>query len=57
MKTNTKAKSGHQLLIEKYRNLFLGPENINDYSKRDLKVAERKFLKYAIRNGEFQKIA
>jgi hypothetical protein len=39
-------------LIERHRQLFRIPENLNFYSKEDLLVAERKFLKFVLLNGE-----
>ena len=40
--------SGIKLLLRKYRNIFQIPENLNHYSDADYKIAERKFLKYAL---------
>ena len=40
--------SGIKLLLQKYRNIFQIPENLNHYSEADYKIAERKFLKYAL---------
>jgi hypothetical protein len=48
MCNEVKEDDGIQLLIEKYREMFRIPENLNHYSKTDLKIAERKFLKYAL---------
>ena len=39
---------GLKSLIEKYRRLFRTPENLNHYSTKDLKEAERKFLKFSL---------
>ena len=40
--------SGIKLLLQKYRNIFQIPENLDHYSDEDYKIAERKFLKYAL---------
>jgi hypothetical protein len=31
--------------------MFQIPENLNHYSKKDYKIAERKFLKYTLKRG------
>jgi hypothetical protein len=48
MAKGSRCKSGIQLLLEKYRELFRTPENLDHYSYTDLRRAERKFLKYAL---------
>lgn len=48
MKKRLNIHAGTQLLIKRYREIFRIPENLNHYSKADYKVAERKFLKYAL---------
>ena len=48
MKKELNVNTGIQLLLKKYRQIFRIPENLNHYSKEDLKVAERKFLKYSL---------
>ncbi len=48
-----RCNSGIEKLAEKYRNIFRIPENINHYSEKDFQVAERKFLKFALLNGNF----
>ena len=40
--------SGIKLLVEKYRKAFRVAENLNYYSKENYKIAERKFLKFAL---------
>ena len=47
-------KSGIQLLLEKYRELFRTPENLNHYLDIDFRRAERKFLKYALQRRRFE---
>jgi len=37
-----------KLLIEHYRNEFRTSENLNHYSPEDLKIAERRFLKFKL---------
>jgi hypothetical protein len=37
-----------KLLIEYYRNEFRTSENLNHYSPEDLKIAERRFLKFRL---------
>jgi hypothetical protein len=48
MAKGSENKSGIQLLLKKYRELFRTPENLNHYLDTDLRRAERKFLKYAL---------
>jgi hypothetical protein len=48
MKERSIDDSGIKLLLQKYRNIFQISENFNHYSKADYKIAERKFLKYAL---------
>ncbi len=55
MQTQPTPKTGIKLLIEKYRDQFRIPENINYYSEKDLKIAERKYLKFILRQGDGNK--
>jgi hypothetical protein len=48
MVKGSRCKSGIQLLLEKYRELFRTPENLDHYLDTDFRRAERKFLKYAL---------
>ena len=48
MKERSIDDSGIKLLLQKYRNIFQISENFKHYSKADYKIAERKFLKYAL---------
>ena len=48
MKEKSTNVSGIKRLLRKYRNIFQIPENLNHYSDEDYKIAERKFLKYAL---------
>ena len=52
MKKGLKQNIGIQLLLRRYRDKFRVPENFNHYSKADFREAEKKFLKYAIRQGK-----
>ena len=45
-------RSGIQLLIKKYKRIFRRPENLNHYSKEDLRIAERKFLRWVLSGRE-----
>ena len=35
-------------MVEKYKNMFRIPENVNYYTVEDYRLAERKFLKYLL---------
>jgi hypothetical protein len=48
MKKDSSTNRGIKSLIRLYKNIFRIPENLNHYSKRDYRKAERKFLKYAL---------
>ena len=43
-----KVNLGIKALIEMYKKMFRIPENLNHYSKKDFRKAERKFLKHAL---------
>lgn len=43
--------SNIELLVKKYRAMFQIPENRNHYSETDYKVAERRFVKFAMEEG------
>jgi hypothetical protein len=45
---------GLKLLVEKHRKEFQIPENLNFYSEKKYKIAERKYLKYALGMGGFK---
>jgi hypothetical protein len=49
---DSKQNAGIKSLVKKYRAMFEIPENLNHYSKADYKLAEKKFLKYAILEGK-----
>jgi hypothetical protein len=44
--------TGIKLMIQKYRRAFRVRENLDFYSEEDFIVAERKFLKYTLLQGE-----
>jgi len=44
--------SGIELVLEKYRRQFRIAENLNYYSEAHYKIAERKFIKFALSFGE-----
>jgi hypothetical protein len=46
-----KKGSGVKLLREMYRKKFRIPENMNYYSKEDLKKAEKKYVKLCLISG------
>jgi hypothetical protein len=54
MGTNLRANRGIQALIKIYKNIFRVPENLNHYSEKDYRVAERKFLKQALEQREIE---
>lgn len=41
-------RSGLKELLKRYRTIFRIPENVNHYSDKDYRLAERKFLKYLL---------
>ena len=51
MKINSIENAGIRLLLKKYKELFRIPENLNYYSEKDYRIAEKKFIKYALRAG------
>lgn len=42
---------GIELLVERYKQRFRVPENLNHYSEEDFQEAEKKFVKYCIIYG------
>jgi hypothetical protein len=48
MKKDSRTNRGIKSLIRLYKNIFRIPENLNHYSKRDYRKAEREFLKYSL---------
>ena len=50
---NRSEKSGKKQLIKKYRKKFRIRENLDHYSKEDLRAAEKKFLKMCLTKGQW----
>jgi len=48
MKQDSRRNAGNQLLLDRYREVFRIPENLNYYSKTDYEIDEKKFLRYAL---------
>jgi hypothetical protein len=48
MKQKSVDDSGVKLLLQKYRSIFKISENLNHYSEADYKIAERRFIKFAL---------
>ena len=48
MRKDIRKNRGIKSLIRFYKNIFRIPENLNHYSRRDYRKAERKFLKFAL---------
>jgi hypothetical protein len=43
--------TGAKRLVNKFKNNFRIPENINHYSKEDYQQAEKKYLKFCLTTG------
>ena len=52
MKKHSPKNLGIQLLLKKYKKIFRIPENLNYYTEEDYRIAEKKFIKYALRTGK-----
>ena len=52
MKKHSIKDIGIQLLLKKYKKIFRIPENLNYYSEEDYRIAEKRFIKYALREGK-----
>ena len=48
MDSCSESRSGLKVMVEKYKNMFRIPENVNYYTEEDYRLAERKFLKYLL---------
>jgi hypothetical protein len=44
--------AGLKMLIKKYQKIFRIPENLNFYSEKDYRIAEKKFIKFALLKGK-----
>ena len=42
---------GTPRIVKRYRAIFRMPENTRHYSEADFKLAERRFIKYALSTG------
>jgi hypothetical protein len=51
---NLRANKGIKSLIEIYKALFRIPENLNHYSEKEYRAAERKFLKYSLEQRKIE---
>ena len=56
MKKHSIKNIGIQLLLKKYKNMFRIAENVNYYSEKDYRAAEKKFIKYALREGKVDRL-
>jgi len=50
--TNHSNSSGKKRLIRQYRKKFRIKENLNHYSEKDFRVAEKKYLKLCLTRGQ-----
>ena len=48
MRKHQGGNTGIKKLVERYREIFRVPENLNHYSRDDYRIAERKFLKFVL---------
>jgi hypothetical protein len=48
MRKDSRTNRGIKSLIRLYKKIFRIPENLNHYSKKDYRKAERRFLKHAL---------
>jgi len=51
MQKETAKNSGLKMLLAKYQQIFRIPENLNHYSEEDYQIAEKKFIKFALYEG------
>jgi len=54
MKSNFRENAGLNQLYHSYRKAFRIPENLNYYSAEDFRIAERKFIKHGLMNGNIE---
>jgi hypothetical protein len=57
MNKQPRKNPGVILLISRYRKMFRVPENLNYYSTEDFDLAERKFIKMAVKTGRYQSVS
>jgi hypothetical protein len=48
MANSSDTNQGIRLLIQKFRNEFRRPENVDYYTENDFKEAEKKFVKFCL---------
>jgi hypothetical protein len=51
MAVNAEDVPGIKHLVEKYRQDFRIPENLNHYTFEDYRIAEKRFIKFCLKNG------
>ena len=51
--TDRNNSSGKKRLIRQYRKKFRTRENLNHYSDKDFRAAEKKYLKFCLTRGKF----
>ena len=51
MEKDTSKTMGLKLLIKEYKDQFKISENLNYYSRIDYQEAEKRYVKYCLRNG------
>jgi hypothetical protein len=54
MRKDSRTNRGIKSLIRFHKNIFRTLENLNHYSKRDYRKAERKFLKYVLEHSRIE---
>lgn len=54
MERGSESKTGTQLLLEMYMNVYGTSENMKHYSEQDYQAAKRKFLKEAPEHGSIE---
>jgi len=54
MRKDSRTNRGIKSLIRLYKNIFRIPENLNHYSEKDYRAAERKFLKQALEQRKIE---
>ena len=44
-------RNGLESLLNRFRDAFRVPENLNHYSEKDFRIAEKKYISYCINYG------
>ena len=55
MNEKLQRNTGIQRLIRHYKKIFRIPENTDYYSKEDYRISEKKFVEYALTEGNVEK--